>query len=125
LDLDLVYMYGKLRHRPKTFMRVQDLKVPFSSSNGSNNGEVEICPATQTLFSVQPISRVREVQMHRFLFVGKLRQFPRTFMKTISSNSNVSNDVFCRQEDKDCYQVKRWSPTQQLVIKSIGLNFGR
>jgi hypothetical protein len=40
-------------------------------------------------------------------------------MKTICSNSYVSNDVFYRQEDKDCYQVKRWSPTQQLVIKSI------
>jgi hypothetical protein len=38
-------MYEKLRHRPKTFMRVQDLKVPFSSSNGNNNIEVEICPA--------------------------------------------------------------------------------
>jgi len=49
-------MHGKLRHGPKTFMRVQDLKVPFSSSNDSNNREVGICPAAQTLFSVQPIS---------------------------------------------------------------------
>jgi len=56
LDLGLVYIYGKLRHRPKTFMRVQDLKAPFFSSNGSNNGEVRICPAAQTLFRVQPIS---------------------------------------------------------------------
>jgi hypothetical protein len=31
--------------------------------------------------------------------------------------------VFCRQEDNDCYQVKRWSPTKQLVIKSIVLSF--
>jgi len=38
-------MYEKLRHRPKTFMGVQDLKVSFSSSNGSNNREVGICPA--------------------------------------------------------------------------------
>jgi len=45
-------------------------------------------------------------------------------MKTIYSNSDVNNDVFCRQEDKECYQVKRWPPTQQLVIKSIVLNFG-
>jgi len=52
LDLGLVYMYGKLRHRPKTFMRVQDLKVSFSSSNDSNNGEVEICLVAQTLFNV-------------------------------------------------------------------------
>jgi hypothetical protein len=43
-------MYGKLRHRPKTFMGVQDSILPFSSSNLSNNGEVEICPAAQTLF---------------------------------------------------------------------------
>ena len=39
------YMYGKLRHRPKTFTRVQDSKGPFSSSNYSNNREVRICPA--------------------------------------------------------------------------------
>jgi len=60
MDLGLVYMDGKLRHRPKTFMRVQDLKRPFSSSNYSNKREVRICPVTQTLFSVQPISRVLE-----------------------------------------------------------------
>jgi hypothetical protein len=41
----LLYMDGKLRHRPKTFMEVQDLKRPFSSQNCSNNGEVRICPA--------------------------------------------------------------------------------
>jgi hypothetical protein len=67
----MVYMYGKLRHRPKTFMRVQDLKMLFSSSNGSNNKKVGICPAAQTLFSVQPISRVLEVQIHRFLLCWK------------------------------------------------------
>jgi len=49
-------MDRKLRHRPKTFMRVQDSKGLFSSSNCSNNREVGICPAAQTLFSVQPIS---------------------------------------------------------------------
>jgi hypothetical protein len=36
----------------------QDLKVPFSSSNGSNNGEVGICPTAQTLFDFQLISQV-------------------------------------------------------------------
>jgi len=41
---------------------------------------------------------------------GKLGQFPRTFMKTIYSNSDVSNDVLFRQEDKDCHQVKMWLP---------------
>jgi len=37
-------MDGKLRQRPETFTGVQDLKMPFSSSNCSNNGEVRICP---------------------------------------------------------------------------------
>jgi len=32
-------MDGKLTHRPKTFMGVQDSIMPFSSSNLSNNGE--------------------------------------------------------------------------------------
>ena len=68
MDLGLIYMDGKLRHKPKTFMSVQDLKWPFSSSNYSNKSEIRICPAAQTLFSVQPISRVLEVQMSSFLF---------------------------------------------------------
>jgi hypothetical protein len=71
MDLDLVYMDGKLRHRPKTFMRVQDSKWPFLSSNYSNKKEVGICPVAQTLFGVQPIYRVLEVQMSSFLFCGK------------------------------------------------------
>jgi uncharacterized membrane protein (UPF0127 family) len=45
-------------------------------------------------------------------------------MRMIYSNSDVSNDIFYIQEDKDCYEVKRWPPTQQLVIKSIVPNFG-
>jgi hypothetical protein len=56
-------MDGKLRHKPKIFMGVQDLKRPFSSPNCSNNGEVQICPAAQILFSVEPISQVLDVQM--------------------------------------------------------------
>ena len=124
LGLGLVYMYGKLRHRLKTFMRVQDLKVSFSSSNGSNNGEVGICPTTQTLFSVQPISRVLEVQICWFLFFWKVEKFSRTFMKITCSNSDVSNDILFRQENKNCHQVKIWSLTQQLVIKSIVPDIG-
>jgi len=60
-DLGLLYMDGKVRHRTTTFIGVQDLTRPFSSPNCSNNEEVRICPAAQTLFSVQPISRVLEV----------------------------------------------------------------
>jgi hypothetical protein len=40
-------------------------------------------------------------------------------MGIICSNSDVSNDVLFRQENKDCHQVKMWPPTQELVIKSI------
>jgi hypothetical protein len=47
------------------------LKQPFLSSNYSNKREVKICPAAQTLFSVQPISQVLEVQMSSFLFCWK------------------------------------------------------
>jgi len=123
LDFNLVYMARKLRNRPKTFMGVQDSIMLFGSPNISNNEEVRIYHAAQALFSVQPISQVLEVQMHRFFFIGKLRQFPRTFIRTIYSNYDVSNDVLFRQEDKDCQQVKMWPPTQQLVIKSIVSNF--
>jgi hypothetical protein len=49
-------MDGKIRHRPKTFIEVQDSIMPFSSSNLSNNGEVRTCPAAQTLFGFQLIS---------------------------------------------------------------------
>jgi len=49
-------MDRKLKHRPKTFMVVQDSILLFGSPNLSNNGEVRIYPAAQTLFSVQPIS---------------------------------------------------------------------
>jgi len=45
-------MNGKIRQRPATFMWSPNLKRPFSSPNCSNNGEVRICPAAQTLFSV-------------------------------------------------------------------------
>ena len=61
-------------------MDVQDLKRRFSSPNYSNNGEVQICPAAQTLFNVQPIYRVLEVQMTSIFFPTKLRQFSRMFM---------------------------------------------
>ena len=68
MNLGLFYINKKLRHRPKTFMGVQDSKRPFSSLNCSNKREVGIYPAAQTLFSVQPISRVLEVQMQLFYF---------------------------------------------------------
>ena len=54
-NLGMLYMDEKIRHRPKTFMWSPRFKRPFSSPNYSNNREVRICPAAQTLFSVQPI----------------------------------------------------------------------
>ena len=84
-------------------MGVQDLIMLFGSPNLSNNGEVGICAAAQTLFSVQPISQVLEVQMHRFLFCWKAETISQNFHGTICLNSDVSNDVLLRQEDKDCH----------------------
>ena len=117
-------MDGKLRHRPTTFMGVQDLTRSFLNPKYSNNEEVRICPAVQTLFSVQPISRVLEVQKISKFYPGKMRQFPRTFMIEVYSNYDVINDIFDRQEDKNCHQVKMWPLTHQLVNKSIVPNFG-
>jgi hypothetical protein len=45
-------MARKLRHMPKTFMGVKDSILLSGSPNLSNNGEVGICPATQTLFNI-------------------------------------------------------------------------
>jgi len=56
-------------------MGVQDSIMLFGSPNLSYNGEIRICPAAQTLFSVQPISRVLEVQMHRFIFCWKAKHW--------------------------------------------------
>ena len=62
--------------------------------------------------------------MISIFFPGKIIQFPITNMSTGGSNSDVSNDILFRQEDKDFHQVKSWPPTQQLLIKSIVLKFG-
>jgi len=83
---------GNIRHRPTTFMGAQDLTRSFSSPNCSNNEEVRIYPAAQILFSVQPISRVLEVQIISKFYPGKMRQFPRTCMIEVCSNYDVIND---------------------------------
>jgi len=106
LDLGLVYMDGKVRHRPKTFIIVQDSKWLFSSSNYSKKREIGICPPAHTLFNVQPISRVIEVQMSSFLIFWKAETISQNFHKEYLSNSDVSNKFLFRQEDKGCHQVK-------------------
>ena len=126
LDLGLLYMDGKIRHRPKTFMGVQDLKRLFSSSNCKlyqQRRSPNLFCSPDTVQCSAHISSFKSPNVLIF-FVGKLREFPRTIMTKICSNSNISNDILFRQEDRDCDQVKMWSPTQQLVIKSMVLNFG-
>jgi hypothetical protein len=125
LDFSFVYMARKLRHKPKTFMRSLRLnyviqKVQSYHQKRSLN---LFCSLDTVQYSTHILSS-RNPNASILFLVGKLRQFPITFMKTIYSNSNVSNDVLFRQEDKNCHQVKMWSPTQQLVIKSIVPNFG-
>ena len=95
----------------------------FGSPNLSNNEEVRICRATQTLFNVQLISRVLEVQMISIFFSWKAKTISYNF-HIGGSNSDARNDILFRQEDKDFHQVKSWPPTPQLVIKSIVSNFG-
>jgi hypothetical protein len=36
----------------------------------------------------------------------------------------IFNDVLFRQEDKDCHQIKMWSPTQQLAHQINSSKFG-
>jgi len=89
MNLGLVYMDGKLRHRPNTFMKVQDSKWPCSSSNCSNKREVRICHVAQTLFSVQLISWVLEVQMSSFLFCWKAEINAKTLTMPFCSDKKI------------------------------------
>jgi len=98
MDLGSLYMYGKLRYRPKTFMGVQDSILPFSSLNLSINREVRICFVAQILFGFQLISRVLEVQMSFGFFCWKAEIIAHNFHSTMSSNSDVSNDVLANQQ---------------------------
>ena len=76
------------------------------------------------MFSIWPISGVLKVRITSIFFYGKLNQFPTTFMFSSGPSSDASIFVLFRQEDKDFHKVKSWPPTQQLVIKSIIMNFG-
>jgi hypothetical protein len=123
-------MDGKIRHRPKTFMKVQDSILPFSSSNLINNGEVRTCPATQTLFGFQLISRVLEVQMSSGFFIGKLRQLPIAFMEQRAQilakqqYQKFANNIKNQQPtmSKTSHQINGRPPTIFLVHQSIVLN---
>ena len=124
LDLGLLYMDRKLRHRPKTFMRSPRYKKAiFKSKLQQQRRSPNLSYSLDTVQCSAHILSSRSPNDLNFFF-GKLRQFPRTFMIQVCLNSDVSNTILFRQEDKDCHQVKSWSPTQQLVIKSIVSNFG-
>ena len=124
LDFNLIYMARKLRHRLKTFMDNARLNfVVWKSKSQQQRRSRNLSCSPDTVQCLTHISSSRSPNAPNCFF-GKLRQFSRTFMRTIYSNSDVINNVLFRQEDKDCHQVKMWSPTQQLVIKSIVLNFG-
>lgn len=123
-DFGLLYMDGKIRHRPKTFMwSPRFKKAVFKSKLQQQQRSPNMSCSSDTIQCSAHISSSR-IQITSTFFLGKLRQSPRTFMSKGGSNSNVTNDVLFRQEDKDCHQVKMWPPTQQLFIKSIVLNFG-
>ena len=51
-------------------------------------------------------------------FHGKLREFPKTFMISYGSSSDVSNDVLFRQEDKDFHQSQDVA-THSTIIHQI------
>jgi hypothetical protein len=68
--LETVFNGQTLRHRPKTFTRAYDSILLFFSSNLNNRREVWICSASQTLFGVQPLSRVLETKWaHSFILL--------------------------------------------------------
>ena len=122
-NLGLFYMDGKVRHRLITFMQSSrfknivfkfKLQQQWRSLNLSCNLDIVQCSAH--------ILSSRSSNDLNF-FLEKIKQFSITFISTVSSSSDVSNDVLFRQEEKDFHQVKSWPPTQQLVIKSIVPNF--
>ena len=123
-DLGLLYMDGKLRHRPKTFMWSQRFKKAiFKSKLQQQRISLNLSCSPDTVQCSAHILSSRSLNELNF-FPRKMRQFPRTFMSKVGSHSDIINDILFRQEDKDYHQVKMWPPTQQLFIKSIVLNFG-
>jgi hypothetical protein len=99
LDLGLVYMDGKLRHRPKISMRVQNSIFLFWSPNISIKRKVWIYLTTQTLFSIQSISRVLEVQISSFFFWWKAETDSYNFHETTLPNSDCSNTISSRKKN--------------------------
>ena len=124
LDLGLLYMDGKLRHKPKTFMRSPRFKkAVFKSKLQQQRRSLNLSCSPDTVQCSAHISSSRSRNDLNVFFFWKAETISQSFHVLVCSNYDVINDVFSRQEDKDCHQVKIWPPTQQLVNKSIVPNF--
>ena len=123
-DLGLLYMDGKIRHRPKTFMwSPRFKKAIFKSNFQQQRRSLNLSYSPDTVQCSAHILSSRSPNDLNF-FSWKAETISYNFHGKVGSNSDVSNDILFRQEDKDCHQVKMWPPTQQLFIKSIVPNFG-
>ena len=123
-DLVLLYMDGKVRHRPTTFMwSPRFKKAVFKSTLQQQRRSPNLSCSPDTVQCLTHISSSRSPNDLIF-FSWKAETIVQNLHGRIYSNPNVINDVFGRQEDKDCHQVKMWPPTHQLVNKSIVPNFG-
>jgi hypothetical protein len=114
-----------VRHRPTTFMfSSRSKKAICKSKLSQQRRSPNLSCSPNTVQCLAHIWSSRSPNHLHFFFPGKLSQFPTTFMCSSGPSSDASIFVLFRQEDKDFHKVKSWPPTQQLVIKSIILNFG-
>ena len=88
-------MDRKLRHWPKTFMwSPRFKKVVFKSKLQQQQRSLNLSCSQDTIQCSAHISSSRSPNDLNLFFPGKLRQFPRTFMSKVGSNSDVRN-VIC------------------------------
>ena len=127
LDVQMIsnFYTNLVRHRPITFMWTsRSKKAVFKSKLQQQRRSPNLSSSPDTVQCSAHILSSRSTNDLIFFVLGKLREFPRTFMISYGSSSDISNVVLFRQEDKDFHQVKMWPPPQQLFIKSIVSNFG-
>ena len=81
LDLSPFYMDGKIRHRPTTFMwspRFKKGRFQVQILATTEKSESILQPRHCSVFS--PYLKFQKCKCTNSFFVGKLRQFPKTFM---------------------------------------------